>query len=123
MTMDRESHPARAFFGRRKGHALRPRQAEIIEALLPGLAIGISRPSPVPIATLFPWTYLCASVGATLLTVGLTALGASHLKRSQGQDGPGIGIAQQSYCSKLIRAANLDRTSGLGSSSTEDLSE
>ena len=54
MTMDRESHPARAFFGRRKGHALRPRQAEIIEALLPGLAIGISRPSPVPIATLFP---------------------------------------------------------------------
>jgi tetratricopeptide (TPR) repeat protein len=76
-----------------------------------------------PIATLFPWTYLCASVGATLLTVGLTALGASHLKRSQGQDGPGIGIAQQSYCSKLIRAANLDRTSGLGSSSTEDLSK
>ena len=54
MTMDRESHPARAFFGRRKGHALRPRQAELIEALLPELALGISRPSPVPIATLFP---------------------------------------------------------------------
>ena len=54
MTMGRESYPARAFFGRRKGHALRPRQAELIEALLPELALGISRPSPVPIATLFP---------------------------------------------------------------------
>jgi tRNA (guanine-N7-)-methyltransferase len=54
MTMGHESYPARAFFGRRKGHALRPRQAELIEALLPELALGISRPSPVPIATLFP---------------------------------------------------------------------
>ena len=54
MTMGHDSYPARAFFGRRKGHALRPRQAELIEALLPELALGISRPSPVPIATLFP---------------------------------------------------------------------
>lgn len=54
MTMDREPHPARAFFGRRKGHALRPRHAELIEAVLPRLALDISRPPSVPIEALFP---------------------------------------------------------------------
>jgi tRNA (guanine-N7-)-methyltransferase len=44
----------RAFFGRRKGHKLRPRQAQLIETLLPILAIDLSRPAPHDLRTLFP---------------------------------------------------------------------
>jgi tRNA (guanine-N7-)-methyltransferase len=44
----------RAFFGRRKGHKLRPRQAQLMDALLPHLAIDISRPAPADLRTLFP---------------------------------------------------------------------
>jgi tRNA (guanine-N7-)-methyltransferase len=45
---------SRAFFGRRKGHKLRPRQARLIETLLPILAIDLSRPAPSDLRTLFP---------------------------------------------------------------------
>jgi tRNA (guanine-N7-)-methyltransferase len=44
----------RAFFGRRKGHKLRPRQAELIETLLPRLAIDLTRPPSAPLRTMFP---------------------------------------------------------------------
>jgi len=44
----------RAFFGRRKGHKLRPHQAQLIETLLPTLAIDLSRPAPNDLHTLFP---------------------------------------------------------------------
>ena len=52
--MDPEPHQARAFFGRRKGHRLRKRQAELIETLLPRLAIDIDRPAPAELTALFP---------------------------------------------------------------------
>jgi len=54
MTMDRDPHQARAFFGRRKGHKLRRRQAELIETLLPRLAIDIGHPPPAALRALFP---------------------------------------------------------------------
>jgi tRNA (guanine-N7-)-methyltransferase len=38
-------HEARAFFGRRKGHALRPRQIALFETLLPAIAIDLERPA------------------------------------------------------------------------------
>ena len=44
----------RAFFGRRKGHKLRPRQAQLIETLLPRLTIDVSHPAPADLRTLFP---------------------------------------------------------------------
>ena len=44
----------RAFFGRRKGHALKPRQARLFEALLPRLAIDLQAPAPANLASLFP---------------------------------------------------------------------
>ncbi len=42
-----------AFFGRRKGHALRPRQATLFETLLPKLAIDLSKPAPADLRSLF----------------------------------------------------------------------
>jgi tRNA (guanine-N7-)-methyltransferase len=45
--------PARAFFGRRKGHALRPRQAALFDTLLPRLALDLSRPAPGDLRALF----------------------------------------------------------------------
>ena len=44
---------ARAFFGRRKGHKLRPHQAHLIETFLPLLALDLSRPAPTDLRKLF----------------------------------------------------------------------
>jgi tRNA (guanine-N7-)-methyltransferase len=46
-------HPHGSFFGRRKGHKLRPHQADLIEHLLPRLALDIGGPSPPDLAGLF----------------------------------------------------------------------
>ncbi len=42
-----------AFFGRRKGHALKSRQAALFETLLPRLALDLGRPPPSDLRTLF----------------------------------------------------------------------
>jgi len=47
-------NPPRAFFGRRKGHKLRPHQARLLEAALPRLALDLSRPAPASLGDLFP---------------------------------------------------------------------
>lgn len=52
--MGPEVQRKRAFFGRRKGHRLRPRQAQLFAALLPRLAIDLSRPAPADLGALFP---------------------------------------------------------------------
>jgi tRNA (guanine-N7-)-methyltransferase len=44
----------RAFFGRRKGHKLRKRQAALIDTLLPRLVVDLSRPAPAELSALFP---------------------------------------------------------------------
>jgi tRNA (guanine-N7-)-methyltransferase len=46
-------HGQGSFFGRRKGHKLRVHQADLIENLLPHLALDISGPGPADLATLF----------------------------------------------------------------------
>jgi len=46
-------HPQGSFFGRRKGHKLRLHQADLIENLLPRLALDITQPSPPDLARLF----------------------------------------------------------------------
>jgi len=43
----------RAFFGRRKGHRLRPRQVDLIAALLPRLALTLDQPPPTNLAETF----------------------------------------------------------------------
>jgi tRNA (guanine-N7-)-methyltransferase len=46
-------HTHGSFFGRRKGHKLRSHQADLIENLLPHLALDISGSSPTELATRF----------------------------------------------------------------------
>ena len=46
-------HRTGAFFGRRKGHALRPRQLALLDTLLPRLALDLSAPAPADLRTLF----------------------------------------------------------------------
>src|SRR5438309_11209941 len=43
----------RAFFGRRKGHPLKARQAELFDTLLPAIALDLTKPAP-DLKTLFP---------------------------------------------------------------------
>lgn len=45
---------SRAFFGRRKGHKLRPNQARLLETLLPQLAVDLTQPPPAELKALFP---------------------------------------------------------------------
>jgi tRNA (guanine-N7-)-methyltransferase len=44
----------RAFFGRRKGHALKPRQAALFDTLLPRVALALGQSAPADLRTLFP---------------------------------------------------------------------
>jgi tRNA (guanine-N7-)-methyltransferase len=52
-TEDDAAHPHGSFFGRRKGHKLRLHQADLIEHLLPRLALDIGHPAPPDLAGLF----------------------------------------------------------------------
>jgi tRNA (guanine-N7-)-methyltransferase len=51
--MNVDLNRARTFFGRRKGHKLRQRQAELFDTLLPRLAIDLSGPAPANLRALF----------------------------------------------------------------------
>jgi tRNA (guanine-N7-)-methyltransferase len=65
-------HPRGSFFGRRKGHRLRSHQADLIEHLLPHLALDISGPSLSDLAGLFD-----PPVGNVRLEIGFG--GGEHL--------------------------------------------
>ena len=51
---DARGRGAAAFYGRRKGHRLRARQAGLLESLLPRLAVDLTRTPPTDLAALFP---------------------------------------------------------------------
>jgi tRNA (guanine-N7-)-methyltransferase len=76
--------PSRAFFGRRKGHKLRPRRAQLFETLLPRLAIDLSRSAPAKLDALFPMP-----VTAVQLEIGFGG-GESMIAQAQAQ--PRIGF-------------------------------
>lgn len=64
--------PRRAFFGRRKGHALKPRQAALFDTLLPKLALDLGEPAPRDLRMLF-----ANGVDRVRLEIGFG--GAEHL--------------------------------------------
>jgi len=74
----------RAFFGRRKGHTLKPRQAALFDTLLPKLGLDLAKPAPIDLRTLFP-----LPVGELRLEIGFG--GAEHLI-AQAQAHPNVGF-------------------------------
>ena len=64
--------PTRAFFGRRMGHALKPRQAALFDTLLPKLALDLGNPAPPDLRKLF-----ASEVDSVRLEIGFG--GAEHL--------------------------------------------
>jgi tRNA (guanine-N7-)-methyltransferase len=69
---DDKPRPPRAFFGRRKGHALKRQQAALFETLLPRLALDLDAPAAENLAALFP-----QPVEAVRLEIGFG--GGEHL--------------------------------------------
>jgi tRNA (guanine-N7-)-methyltransferase len=83
--MGSEQHKEpRAFFGRRKGHKLRPRHAHLIETLLPRLTVDLSRSAPHDLRLLFP-----VPVADVSLEIGFGG-GESMIAQAVGR--PDIGI-------------------------------
>ena len=77
----------RAFFGRRKGHKLRPNQARLLDDLLPKLAIDLTRPPPAELSALFP-----VAVDDVALEIGFGG-GESLIAQAQQQPRTGfIGV-------------------------------
>jgi tRNA (guanine-N7-)-methyltransferase len=77
-------HQPRAFFGRRKGHKLRPHHARLMETLLPRLALDLKQPPPANLKTLF------AQPAADIqLEIGFG--GGEHLI-AQARENPRIGF-------------------------------
>jgi tRNA (guanine-N7-)-methyltransferase len=73
-----------AFFGRRKGHPLRPHQAALMETLLPRLAVALDTPAPSDLAQLFP-----IPVDGVRLEIGFG--GGEHMI-AQAEQHPSIGF-------------------------------
>jgi len=82
--LEAEPHQPRAFFGRRKGHKLRPNHARLIDTFMPALAIDLSRPAPADLRTLFP-----VPVGDVALEIGF---GGGEAMIAQASENPHIGI-------------------------------
>jgi tRNA (guanine-N7-)-methyltransferase len=74
----------RAFFGRRKGHKLRPRQAQLIDTLLPQLALDLSQRAPADLRALFP-----VPVTDVVLEIGF---GGGELMIAQAREHPHTGM-------------------------------
>jgi len=82
--MSGELQETRAFFGRRKGHKLRPNQARLLDTLLPELAIDLSAPAPAELRRLFP-----VAVDEVVLEIGF---GGGESMVEQAQTRPGTGV-------------------------------
>jgi tRNA (guanine-N7-)-methyltransferase len=89
--------PKRAFFGRRKGHALRPRQTALFDTLLPRLALDTDVRAPADLQTLFP-----AEVEEVRLEIGFG--GGEHLLAQAGAH-PRIGfIGSDAFVNAIAKA-------------------
>jgi tRNA (guanine-N7-)-methyltransferase len=96
----------RAFFGRRKGHKLRPRQAQLIETLLPMLAIDLSRPAPNDLRTLFP-----VPVRDLVLDIGFGG-GESMVVQARDQSRTGF-IGVEPFVNGMVKALAAIESGGL----------
>ena len=96
----------RAFFGRRKGHALKPQQAALFDALLPRLALALDTPAPIDLATLFP-----VSTGGVRLEIGFG--GGEHLV-AEAERNPQTGfIGAEPFVNGMAKALAAIAARGL----------
>jgi tRNA (guanine-N7-)-methyltransferase len=95
--MDSIEHPFRAFFGRRKGHALRPRQTALFETLLPRLAIDTDAPTPSDLRALFP-----GGAGEVRLEIGFG--GGEHLIAQAGANPLTGFIGSDAFVNAMAKA-------------------
>jgi len=92
----KSSASQRAFFGRRKGHALKPRQAALFATLLPRIALDLSKPAPPDLRALF------SGVDDARLEIGFG--GAEHLS-TQAKANPRIGfIGSDGFINAIAKA-------------------
>src|SRR5450631_2997727 len=89
--------PQRAFFGRRKGHPLKARQAALFDTLLPRIALDLAKPAPADLRTLFD-----KPLDAVRLEIGFG--GAEHLI-AQAQANPRSGfIGSDAFVNAIAKA-------------------
>jgi tRNA (guanine-N7-)-methyltransferase len=94
---DGRKEPTRAFFGRRKGHALKPRQAALFDTLLPKLALDLGNPAPSDLRKLF-----ASGVDSVRLEIGFG--GAEHLI-SEAKAHPRIGfLGTDAFVNSIAKA-------------------
>lgn len=108
MTMDGSGlvRIQRAFFGRRKGHPLRPHQAALFETLLPRLGLDLSRPAPTNFRTLFS-----PDTADVCLEIGFG--GGEHLV-AEAANHPHIGfIGCEAFVNGMAKALAGVETRGL----------
>ena len=97
----------RAFFGRRKGHKLRPRQAGLFETLLPRLAIDLKSPAPAELASLFP----DQPVAAVCLEIGF---GGGEAMLAEAKAHPQTGfLGVEPFVNVMAKALAAIETEGL----------
>jgi tRNA (guanine-N7-)-methyltransferase len=95
-----------AFFGRRKGHSLRPRQARLIETLLPRLSIDLAHPPPADLAALFP-----VPVDEVVLEIGF---GGGEAMIAQAQTRPRTGfLGAEPFLNGMAKALAQIENAGL----------
>jgi tRNA (guanine-N7-)-methyltransferase len=96
-----------AFFGRRKGKALRTRQSQLVANALPRLRLDLSRPAPADLAPLF-----ARAVDAVHLEIGYG--GGEHLAM-RAEEAPSTGfIGCEAFVNGTAKLLALAERAGLG---------
>jgi tRNA (guanine-N7-)-methyltransferase len=95
----------RAFFGRRKGHPLRPRQAALFDTLLPRVALDPTKPAPRDLRTLF------ADAENVRLEIGFGA--AEHLIAQAEANHRSGFIASDAFVNAIAKALAAIDAQGL----------
>lgn len=99
-------NPTRAFFGRRKGHKLRPNQTRLVETVLPQLALDLSNPAPPALDSLFP-----VAVNDVELEIGF---GGGEFLIGRAQRAPHTGfIGVEPYVNGMAKALAGIESNGL----------
>jgi tRNA (guanine-N7-)-methyltransferase len=104
--MASELHHAHAFFGRRKGHKLRPRQARLFDSLLPRLALDLSQPAPNDLAVLFP-----VPISDAQLEIGFGG-GENMIAQARARPSTGL-IGVEPFVNGMAKALSAIESTGL----------